>query len=72
MCLQTAILACQKPSVGDTVVKVKKFVGPILIVFVLFWILSNPGGAGGKVNGVVDSLHTAGSNMVTFMSTVLP
>ncbi|HEY9413863.1 MAG TPA: hypothetical protein VIQ30_03820 [Pseudonocardia sp.] len=50
----------------------KKFVGPILIVFVLFWILSNPGGAGGKVNGVVDSLHTAGSNMVTFMSTVLP
>ena len=57
---------------GDTAVEVKKLVGPLVIVFVLFWILSNPGGAGGKVNSLVDSVHTAGTNMVTFMSTVLP
>ena len=50
---------------------VKKLVGPLVIVFVLFWIISNPTGASGSVSGVLGNLKVAGTNMVTFMNGVL-
>ena len=49
----------------------KKLMGPVVVVFVLFWILSNPTSASGSVNGVIGNLKEAGTNMVTFMNGVL-
>ncbi|MBA2322869.1 MAG: hypothetical protein H0V92_02215 [Pseudonocardiales bacterium] len=49
---------------------IKKLVGPLVIIFVLFWIISDPSGAGSSVNGLVGSLKSAGSSMVTFMNGV--
>lgn len=56
---------------GGTAVNVKKLVGPLLIVFLLFWIISNPSGASGSVTGVLGNLKEAGTSMVTFMNGVL-
>jgi hypothetical protein len=53
-------------------VNVKKLVGPLVIVFVLFWIISAPGPASSSVTGIAGKLGEWGTNVVTFMSNVTP
>ncbi len=50
---------------------VKKLVGLLVIVFVLFWIISRPNDASGSVNTMLDNLKVAGNNLATFMSKIL-
>lgn len=49
----------------------KKLVGFLVIIFVLFWIISAPASASGSVNGIVGNLKDAGNSMVTFMTNLL-
>jgi hypothetical protein len=48
----------------------RKLVGFVVIIFVLFWIISQPGSASSSVNGVLANLRDAGSSVVTFMTNV--
>jgi hypothetical protein len=52
-------------------VDVKKLVVPLVVVFLLFWIISSPGSASGSVNNGLSNLKEAGSSMVQFMNGVL-
>jgi len=56
---------------GSRAVDVKKLLVPVLVIFVLFWIISSPGSASGSVNNGLDNLKGAGSSMVQFMNGVL-
>ncbi len=49
----------------------KKLVVPLVVVFLLFWIISSPGSASGSVNNGLSNLKEAGSSMVQFMNGVL-
>ena len=48
----------------------KKLVGFLVVIFVLFWIISQPGNASGTVNGLMANLREAGDSLVTFISGV--
>lgn len=52
-------------------VDLKKMLGFVAIIFVLFWVISSPSSASGSVNGIVGNLKSAGQSMVTFMNGVL-
>jgi hypothetical protein len=52
-------------------VDLKKMLGFVAIIFVLFWVISSPSTASGSVNGIVGNLKSAGQSMVTFMNGVL-
>ena len=45
--------------------------GFVVVIFVLFWIISQPSNAGGTVNGVLGNLRTAGESIVTFIGKVV-
>ena len=49
----------------------QKLVGLLLIVFVLFWIISQPTRASGSVNKLLGDLRGAGNSVVTFVTGVL-
>jgi hypothetical protein len=49
----------------------KKIVGFLVVIFVLFWIISQPSNASGSVNGLMGNLREAGNSMATFISNVL-
>ena len=44
---------------------------PLVVVFLLFWIISQPGPASNSVTGVIGNLKDGGDRMVTFMNGVL-
>ncbi|MBV9314884.1 MAG: hypothetical protein JO100_14405 [Pseudonocardia sp.] len=48
----------------------RKLVGFLLIIFVLFWIISSPYSASGSVNGLLADLRDAGHSMVLFFTHV--
>ncbi|MGQ0483394.1 MAG: hypothetical protein ACT4O0_20510 [Pseudonocardia sp.] len=48
----------------------KKLVGFLVVIFVLFWIISAPTSASGTVEGLMASLKEAGQSLVTFMTNV--
>jgi hypothetical protein len=52
-------------------VDLKKLLGFVAIIFVLFWVISSPTTASGSVTGIVGNLKSAGESMVTFMNGVL-
>jgi hypothetical protein len=60
------------PTDFRTVVQVnlKKLVGFLVVIFVLFWIISAPTSASGTVEGLMASLKEAGQSLVTFMTNV--
>lgn len=64
-------MTCQSIESGGQAVNVKKLLVPLLVVFLLFWIISNPGSASGSVNNGLTNLKSAGSSMVQFMNGVL-
>ncbi|HTK64582.1 MAG TPA: hypothetical protein VL595_19485 [Pseudonocardia sp.] len=49
----------------------KRIAGFFLIIFVLFWILSEPTAASSSVSHIVANLRSAGDSMVTFMEGIL-
>ena len=49
----------------------RKIVGFLVVIFVLFWIISAPGSAGGTVNGVLGNLRDAGESIATFIQKVV-
>jgi hypothetical protein len=49
----------------------KKLLGFVAIIFVLFWIISAPGSASGSVNNVFTNLRGAGNSMTNFVGSVL-
>ncbi|WP_156935246.1 hypothetical protein [Pseudonocardia spinosispora] len=49
----------------------KKLVGFVVVIFVLFWIISKPAQAGSSVNGVLGNLREAGNSVTTFITSVL-
>lgn len=51
-------------------VNLKKIVGFLVVIFVLFWIISYPSNASSSVNSVLGNLHQAGNSMVTFLHNV--
>lgn len=50
---------------------VKKLLGIVAVVFVLFWIITAPRSASGSLNHLMSNLHDAGSSMTTFMGNTL-
>ena len=50
---------------------IKKLLGFVAIIFVLFWIISAPGSASGSVNNVMTNLRGAGNSMTNFVGSVL-
>jgi hypothetical protein len=56
---------------GDAV-NVQKAVGVLVAILVVFWIISSPGTAAGTVNGILDSLASAGSSLITFLRGIAP
>lgn len=50
---------------------VKKILGLLVIVFVLFWVISQPTGAASSVNNLMSNLRSAGTSMTTFMQNTL-
>ncbi|GAA5158829.1 hypothetical protein GCM10023321_39110 [Pseudonocardia eucalypti] len=48
----------------------KKLVGFLVVIFVLFWIISQPGNASGTVNNLLANLRDAGESLVTFIGGV--
>ncbi|WP_037078323.1 hypothetical protein [Pseudonocardia spinosispora] len=49
----------------------KKLLGIVAVVFVLFWIISAPTSASGSMNHMMSNLNDAGSSMTTFMGNLL-
>jgi len=49
---------------------VKKIVMWLLIVFVVWYLLSNPDGAAGFVRHVLDGLKSAGQSLAKFVSSL--
>lgn len=49
----------------------KKLVGFLVVIFVLFWIISQPGNASGTVGGLLAGLHDIGQSLITFVNGVL-
>jgi hypothetical protein len=52
-------------------VNLRKLVGFVVVIFVLFWVISQPSNAGDRVNGVMGNLKDAGQSIVTFIGKVL-
>ncbi|HZZ50928.1 MAG TPA: hypothetical protein VFE65_28895 [Pseudonocardia sp.] len=50
---------------------IKKLLGFVAILFVLFWVISAPGSASGSVNNMMTNLKGAGYSMTHFMGGVL-
>ena len=48
----------------------KKLVGFLVVIFVLFWIISRPESASGSVNGIMANLRSAGTSMTTFITNI--
>ena len=51
-------------------VNLKKIVGFLVVIFVLFWIISQPTSASGSVNNLLGNLQQAGSSIATFLTNV--
>jgi hypothetical protein len=51
-------------------VNLRKLVGFLVVIFVLFWIISKPGNASGSVNDVLANLRSAGDSIATFMTNI--
>jgi hypothetical protein len=51
-------------------VNLRKLVGFLVVIFVLFWIITSPSSASGSVNGVLANLHSAGTSIATFMTNI--
>jgi hypothetical protein len=47
---------------------VMRLAGWALIVFAVFYLLTNPGGAAGIVHGLLDGLRSAGHSLSSFVS----
>lgn len=56
---------------GGVTVNVKKIVGIVAIIFVLFWIIWRPASAGSSLNTMMQHLHDAGDSMTQFISSML-
>lgn len=52
-------------------VNLKKMLGIVAVVFVLFWIISAPTSASGSMNRMMSNLNDAGTSMTTFMGNLL-
>lgn len=51
-------------------VNLKKLTGFVVVIFVLFWIISQPGNASGTVNGLLAGLRDIGQSVITFIGGV--
>jgi hypothetical protein len=51
-------------------VNLKKLVGFLVVIFVLFWIISAPGSASNTVESLLGNLKEAGHSLVKFTSDV--
>jgi hypothetical protein len=51
-------------------VNLRKLVGFLVVIFVLFWIIAQPASASGSVNNVMANLRSAGSSIATFMTNI--
>jgi hypothetical protein len=51
-------------------VNLRKLVGFVVVIFVLFWIISQPGNASGTVNGLLSGLRDVGQSVITFIGGV--
>ncbi len=53
-------------------VNVQKVVGILVAILVVFWIISSPTTAAGTVNGILNSLASAGSSLIQFLRGIAP
>jgi hypothetical protein len=53
-------------------VNVKKLVGILVLVLVVFFIVTNPTGASSTVGGIGGWLADVGNSIITFLGGVLP
>jgi hypothetical protein len=53
-------------------VNVKKLVGILVLVLVIFFIVTNPGGASNTVSGIGGWLASVGNSIITFFQGVAP
>jgi hypothetical protein len=56
---------------GGLAMNLKKIVGFLVVIFVLFWIISQPGNASSSVNSILANLKSAGTSIATFMTNVV-
>jgi hypothetical protein len=53
-------------------VNVKKLVGLLVVALVVFFIVTNPGGASSAVSGLGGWLYGVGQNITSFFSSLAP
>jgi len=53
-------------------VNVKKLVGLLVVALVVFFIVTNPGGASNAVSGIGGWLYSVGQSITSFFSNIAP
>jgi hypothetical protein len=48
----------------------RKILGWAIVVFIAFYLVSDPGGAGATVHHIANGLHSAGTSLATFVSSL--
>jgi hypothetical protein len=48
----------------------KKVLGWAIVVFIAFYLISDPNSAGGTVHHIVNGLHSAGTSLAKFVSSL--
>ena len=48
----------------------RKILGWAIVVFIAFYLVSDPSGAGGTVHHLVNGLHSAGTSLSRFVSSL--
>jgi hypothetical protein len=52
-------------------VNLRKLVGFLVVIFVLFWVISAPSSASGSVNGLLGNLREAGDSIAHFIQDIV-
>jgi hypothetical protein len=50
----------------------KKFVGVVVIILALYFVISNPTGAGALVQNLINLLQRGAESLITFLQSILP
>jgi hypothetical protein len=67
-CILDATADCEHTIGGDTMLK--KVLGWAIVVFIAFYLISDPNSAGGTVHHIVNGLHSAGTSLAKFVSSL--
>jgi hypothetical protein len=62
-------MACTECALGGVQV-LGKIVRWGLLIFVVFYVVTEPAGAAGLVHGAIDGLHTVATSLATFVNSL--